>query len=136
VAPSPAGRSIEQVEERPSMYLPEIAWPTAAGQRAHVRARSRCLAVSTRIGHPFGMRTRASDPASPIPSAPFDDLDLDRSEDEEEWDRRLMTLASVRIAAERVRLEGLGIIDANGDLVSHELPSDMLPESDFTVDAG
>jgi hypothetical protein len=73
---------------------------------------------------------------SPIPSAPFDDLDLDRPEDEEEWDRRVMALAAARIAAERVRLERLGIIDSNGDLVSHELPHDMLPESDTTLETG
>lgn len=81
------------------------------------------------------MHARASE-ASPIPSAPFDDLDLDRPEDEEEWDRRVMALAAARIAAERVRLEGLGIIDVNGDLVSHELSPDMLPESDTTLETG
>ena len=82
------------------------------------------------------MHAHASDPTSPIPSARFDDLDLDRPEDEEEWDRRVMALAAARIAAERARLEQLGIIDANGDLVSRELPPDMLPESDATVDTG
>ena len=81
------------------------------------------------------MNGRASDP-SPIPSAPFDDLDLDRPDDEEEWERRVMALATARIAAERVRLERLGIIDANGNLVSTELPSDMLPESDTTLETG
>jgi len=81
------------------------------------------------------MNGRASDP-SPIPSAPFDDLDLDRPEDEEEWERRVMALAAGRIAAERARLERLGIIDANGNLVSTELPSDMLPESDTTLETG
>ena len=30
---------------------------------------------------------------SPIPSAPFDDLDLDRPEDEEEWERRVKVIA-------------------------------------------
>jgi hypothetical protein len=82
------------------------------------------------------MHAHASDPTSPIPSTRFDDLDLDRPEDEEEWDRRVMALAAARIAAERARLEQLGIIDANGDLVSRELPPDMLPESDATVDTG
>ena len=81
------------------------------------------------------MHAYVSEP-SPIPSAPFDDLDLDRAEDEEEWDRRVMALAATRIAAERVRLERLGIIDANGDLISRELPPDMLPESDTTLEAG
>jgi hypothetical protein len=73
---------------------------------------------------------------SPIPSAPFDDLDLDRPEDEEEWERRVMALAAARIITERMRLERLGIIDANGDLVSRKLPPDMLPESDTTVETG
>lgn len=68
--------------------------------------------------------------------APFADLDLDRPEDEEEWDRRVMALAAARIAAERARLERLGIIDAEGDLVSRELPPDMLPGSDTTVETG
>jgi hypothetical protein len=81
------------------------------------------------------MPTRATD-SSPIPSAPFDDLDLDRPEDEEEWERRLMALAASRIAAERVRLERLGIIDENGDLRSTTLPPDMLAESDTTLETG
>jgi hypothetical protein len=81
------------------------------------------------------MRVRASEP-SPIPSAPFDDLDLDRHEDEEERERRVMALAAARIAAERARMERLGIIDTNGDLVSRELPPDMLPESGATVETG
>lgn len=101
-----------------------------------------CFA-SPSLGWPFHsgscilpiMHARAQD-ASPIPSAPFDDLDLDRPEDEEEWDRRVMAMATVRIAAERIRLERFGIIDANGELVSRELPPDMLPESDTTLETG
>ncbi|HXX65604.1 MAG TPA: hypothetical protein VEK07_00365 [Polyangiaceae bacterium] len=73
---------------------------------------------------------------SPIPSAPFDDLDLDRTEDEEEWERRVMALAATRIAAERVRLERLGVIDSKGNLVSPALPPDMLPDSDTTLETG
>ena len=71
-----------------------------------------------------------------IPSAPFDDLDLDLEEDRSEWERRLMSLASARIAAARARLERLGIIDAEGKLVSTELPSDMRPDSDATLETG
>lgn len=82
------------------------------------------------------MYAHANEALSPIPSAPFDDLDLDRAEDEEEWERRVMALAAERIVAERVRLERLGIVDANGNLVSRELPPDMLPESDVTVETG
>ena len=82
------------------------------------------------------MHARATAPLDPIPSAPFDDLDLDREADQEEWERRVMALASARIAAERSRLERLGIIDANGDLISRQLPPDMLPESDTTVETG
>jgi hypothetical protein len=82
------------------------------------------------------MQSANSPSTSPIPSAPFDDLDLDRVEDEEEWERRLMALAAARIAAERARLEQLGVIDASGNLVSHDLPPDMRPESDTTVETG
>lgn len=82
------------------------------------------------------MHAYANGLASPIPNAPFDDLDLDRPEDEEEWKRRVMALAAARIAAERTRMEGLGIIDANGERVSRELPPDMLPESDTTLETG
>lgn len=71
-----------------------------------------------------------------IPSAPFDDLDLDRDEDEQEWERRVMTLAATRIASARVRLERLGIVDGDGKLVSTELPADMLPDSDATLETG
>jgi len=81
------------------------------------------------------MVLRAADPF-PIPSAPVDDLDLDRDEDEEEWERRTMELAARRITAARARLQRLGIIDADGKLVSTELPSDMLPNSDTTLETG
>ncbi len=73
---------------------------------------------------------------SPIPSAPIGDLDLDRDEDEEEWERRVMALASTRVQAARARLERLGIIDANGKLVSSALPPDMMPDSDTTLETG
>lgn len=96
---------------------------------------SALMAISQRIGHPSAMQAHVNEP-SPIPSAPFDDLDLDRPDDEEEWERRVMALAAARIAAERTRLERLGIIDPKGDLVSRELPPDMLPESDTTVETG
>jgi len=81
------------------------------------------------------MHAHVSEP-SPIPSAPFDDLDLDSADDEEEWERRVMALAAARITAERARLEGLGVIDAKGELVSRELPPDMLPASDTTIETG
>ena len=81
------------------------------------------------------MHARADDHLQ-IPNAPIDDLDLDRPEDEEEWERRVMALAAARIVAERSRLERLGIIDASGNLVSTVLPPDMLPESDTTLETG
>ena len=71
-----------------------------------------------------------------IPSAPFDDLDLDREEDHAEWERRVMALASARIAAASARLERMHIIDKGGNLISTDLPSDMLPDSDTTVETG
>ena len=81
------------------------------------------------------MVARVTDP-SPIPSAMFDDLDLDRDEDRAEWERRLMDLAAKRIAAARSRLERLKIIDTNGKLLSTDLPPDMLPDSDTTLETG
>jgi hypothetical protein len=51
-------------------------------------------------------------------------------------ERRVMALAAARIAAERTRLERLGVIDATGALVSRALPPDMLPASDATVETG
>ncbi len=80
------------------------------------------------------MSARAPEAGSPIPSAPFDDLDLEKPEDESEWDRRVMALAATRIAAERVRLERLGIIGEDGELISRDLSRDMLPESDTTLE--
>ena len=82
------------------------------------------------------MSTSPAEDTWPIPNAPFDDLDLDRDEDEQEWERRVMRLASARIEAARRRLEQLGIIDAGGRLVSQELPTDMLPDSDTTLETG
>jgi len=82
------------------------------------------------------MNARTPEAGSPIPSAPFDDLDLEKPDDESEWDRRVMALAATRIAAERVRLERLGIIGEDGELISHDLPPDMLPESDTTLETG
>ena len=66
------------------------------------------------------MHARATAPLDPIPSAPFDDLDLDREEDQEEWERRVMALAAARIAAERgckwVRI----VLPATGDPLNAE----------------
>jgi hypothetical protein len=61
----------------------------------------------------------ANDP-SPMPTALVGDLD--RDQDEEEWELRVMKLPSVRIHAARTRLERMGIIDASGHVVSSELP--------------
>jgi hypothetical protein len=81
------------------------------------------------------MPASASSP-SPIPSAPFDDLDLDLDADRREWARRLEDLAAARLAAARARLERLGIVDKDGNLTSSELPADMLPDSDTTLETG
>ena len=85
------------------------------------------LAVSPRVVHPSGMNARTPEPGPPIPCAPFDDLDLEKPEDESEWDRRVMALASARIATERVRLERLGIIGEDVQLISRDLPQDPQP---------
>lgn len=71
-----------------------------------------------------------------IPEARFDDLDLDREEDRVEWRRRLAVLAGARLSSARARFERLGIVDADGKLVSNELPPDMLRDSDTTLDTG
>jgi hypothetical protein len=75
-------------------------------------------------------------PAStaPIPEARFDDLD--REEDRVEWRRRLAELSAVRLSSARARFERLGIVDADGKLVSSDLPPDMLPDSDTTLETG
>jgi len=78
----------------------------------------------------------ASASVGPIPEARFDDLDLDREEDRVEWRRRLAELSAVRLASARARFERLGIVDAEGKLVSSELPPDMLPDSDTTLETG
>lgn len=74
--------------------------------------------------------------AAPVPEASFDDLDLDLEEDRVEWRRRLAELATARLSSARARLERLGIVDAQGQLVSTELPPDMLPDSDATLETG
>jgi hypothetical protein len=67
--------------------------------------------------------------------APMND-DLDREEDRVEWRRRLAESSAARLASARARFERLGIIDAEGKLVSTELPPDMLPDSDTTLETG
>jgi len=60
---------------------------------------------------------------------------LDLEEDRvERW--RLAELAAARLSSARARLERLGIIDAEGKLVSRELPPGMLPDSDTTHETG
>jgi len=49
------------------------------------------MARGSRIVHDLFMHPRASEP--------FDDLDLDRPEDDDEWQRRVIALAAARIAA-------------------------------------
>lgn len=71
-----------------------------------------------------------------IPRAPVGDLDLDRDEDEVEWERRVKALADQRLRSARDRLEKMGVVDKDGELVSHELPPDMQPDSDSTLETG
>lgn len=44
--------------------------------------------------------------------------------------------AAARLSSARARFERLGIVDAEGKLVSNELPPDMLPESNTTLETG
>lgn len=92
------------------------------------------FACGSHVGHADLVAAPAS--AAPIPEARFDDLDLDREEDRVEWRRRLAELAAARLSSARVRFERLGIVDAEGKLVSTELPPDMLPDSDTTLETG
>jgi hypothetical protein len=73
---------------------------------------------------------------SSIPNAPVGDLVLERDEDEAQWEQRVMQLAASRIHSARVRLERLGVVDAEGNLVARELPLDMSPESATTLETG
>jgi hypothetical protein len=63
-------------------------------------------------------------------------MGLDREADDDEWERRVMALAAFRVQTARERLFRMGIIDADGKLVSTELPPDMLPDSDTTLETG
>jgi hypothetical protein len=73
---------------------------------------------------------------SVLPSAPFNDLDLDLEGDEQEWERRAMALAAARIDAARARLQRLGVIDVDGKLTSTDLPIDMQAAADTTLETG
>jgi hypothetical protein len=92
------------------------------------------LARGVHVGHAEAVAAPAS--TAPIPEASFDDLDLDREKDRVEWRRRLAELATARLSSARARFERLGIIDADGKLMSTELPPDMLRESDTTLETG
>lgn len=83
------------------------------------------------LGHMSG-----ADEASAVPSVRFDDIDIDRDDEQAELERRLMALATARIAAARARLTDLGIIGADGRPLSAELPADMQPDSDTTLETG
>ncbi|MDD9947724.1 MAG: hypothetical protein OXU20_42175 [Myxococcales bacterium] len=71
-----------------------------------------------------------------IPRAPISDLDVDRDDDEAQWERQVMALAERRLRSARERLEKMGIVDEDGELVSQELPPDMQPDSDTTLETG
>ena len=73
---------------------------------------------------------------SEIPKAPVADLDLSAPGQREEWERRVMALAARRLEQARKRLAAMGIVDENGDLRSNELPPDMLPDSDTSLETG
>jgi hypothetical protein len=92
------------------------------------------LARLVHVGHAEDVV--ASGSATPIPQARFDDLDLDREEDRVEWRRRLAELATARLTSARARFQHLGIVDTDGKLISTELPPDMLPDSDTTLETG
>ncbi len=86
--------------------------------RFELRPRARGSDRRSHIGHADFVAATAS--TAPIPEARFDDLD--REGDGVEWHRRLAELAAARLASARARFERLGIVDADGKLVSRELP--------------
>jgi hypothetical protein len=71
-----------------------------------------------------------------IPEARVDDLDLDDPSDRAKWEQRLAQLAEGRLQTARRRLEQMGVITPDGDLVSDEVPADMTPGSEASVDTG
>ena len=71
-----------------------------------------------------------------IAQARIDDLDLDDEADAATWEARLVSLADQRVQQARSRLEGMGIIDHEGNLKQREIPADMLPESETSVVTG
>jgi hypothetical protein len=73
---------------------------------------------------------------SPIPEARVDDLDLDNEGDAATWDARMDAMAERRIRQARARLEQMGVIDREGQLVSRQLPPDMLPTLLTSVETG
>jgi hypothetical protein len=84
----------------------------------------------------LGMSVARAHERNPIPSAPVTDLQIDRDDDEQAWEQRVMELANARIQSARERLEALGIIDDNGGLVSRSLPPDMTSDSKTTLETG
>ena len=96
----------------------------------------RRLAHGAKLRHPPGMTAGGNSTTQAIPRAPVGDSDVDRDEDEEQWERRVMELAKHRLESARERLERMGIIDAHGKLVSQALPPDMQPNSDTTLETG
>jgi hypothetical protein len=76
------------------------------------------------------------DPISTIPRAPVDSLDLDSDADEAQWERDVMAQAARRIASSRARLERLGIISEFGEIVDRQLPPDMQPGSNTSLETG
>lgn len=71
-----------------------------------------------------------------IPEARVDDLDLDDPKDRAKWEARLAELAAQRLRTARQRLEQMGVITPDGTLVSEDVPADMSPGSDASVDTG
>lgn len=67
----------------------------------------------------------------PSPQATVAALSAGRAQDD--WEREEVGLARGRIAAERSRLESLGLLDAKGRALTNEIPDDMKPGSKTDV---
>lgn len=64
------------------------------------------------MGHAGAVTTN---PEPPLPTALVTDLDLATEAGREQWEHRLMSLATQRLAQARERLLTLAVIDADGE---------------------
>jgi hypothetical protein len=52
----------------------------------------------------------------------------------DEWSEEVRTRSTVVMVAEKRRLQALGILDEHGNVLTDEIPADMLPSSKTSVE--